>query len=208
MAAFERAPAFACEFLVNPNWSLLEIPQYGNIDMLLHYDASRGSPKMQQILVEAGGNGSGLKLSPDGRRVVYLSHVGFPLHSNNLPGFNTDDLQEPPVPYAAGAAPAPQDIAFPPSLEVVAVPTGQGAAVFDQEKGRRIDDALLLLEGSLNGMSVERLFFSPEGDSLILQCTGRPTGRQLLQVKLQFDRTVKERRTRLDGKVASRIGHD
>lgn len=83
-------------FHMNPGWRLIEIPEYGNVDMLLVWTADEQNPVLSSI-IETGGNGSGIRLSPNEREkkhLIYLSHVGTPMHSDNLVGFQTSDLDK------------------------------------------------------------------------------------------------------------------
>ncbi len=173
-------------FHINPNWTILSTPSYGGIDMLIRYEIGGQHPEMLQILEEAGGNGSGIRLSQDGRRVTYLSHVGFPKHSQNLPGFDADNLLRTPVSYSASDTQTPQDLAFHPTRPVVAIASSKGVSLLDRETGVELKNRLHLLDGALNGVEIERLIFSPDGNSLLLLATGGPSGRRLLRVNLDL----------------------
>lgn len=55
------------------------VPDYGNIDFLIRYDLNRaGMPQVAAVKKQAGGNGAGIRLSPDGKRVSYLSASALP----------------------------------------------------------------------------------------------------------------------------------
>ncbi len=173
-------------FHINSNWDILMTPKYGNIDMLIRYEVGRGQPTMRQIVYEAGGNGSGIRLSPDGRRVSYLSAVGYPKHSKKLPGFNVADLEQPSASYAAPDGETPSDLAFHPTFPIVAVTSGNNVALLNRKNGQEMKNRFHLLEGALDDVEIERLIFSPDGNALLLLAPGGPTGRQMLKVNLDL----------------------
>ncbi|MEZ6134656.1 MAG: trypsin-like peptidase domain-containing protein [Pirellulaceae bacterium] len=65
--------------------------RYGNIDILMQLQIEQGL-NLEQAVVEAGGNGKGIRLSAGGRRVVYLSHIGDPKQKGSLVGWNCNDF--------------------------------------------------------------------------------------------------------------------
>ena len=81
--------------LINPDW-IGTVPVYGNIDILIVYDISGRSPREIAVKDEPGGNGQGLAMSPDGRKICYLSFVGYPLYSNNIAIWDLADLTKRP----------------------------------------------------------------------------------------------------------------
>jgi serine protease Do len=176
------------QFHINPDWRLIEIPQYGNVDMLISWDISRGAPKMKQLVREAGGNGSGLRLSPDGQRITYLSHVGYPLHSGNLVGISARNFSEAAVTYETTKRATTYDLDYHPTLPWVASPGSGSAVVFQRETGQLLEHRLLITSKGTGGDAVERVLFSPDGKSLILRCKGGETGRYLRRVPLRLDR--------------------
>ena len=112
---------------------------------------------------QAGGNGNGIRLSPDGERIVYLSHVGTPMHSKNLLGISARDFDQPAVTYETRDVGTTRELTFHPALPWVAVPGGSSAVLFDRETGRVLERKLQLTSKGLNGAKVERLMFSPNG---------------------------------------------
>lgn len=175
------------KFHINPDWRLIEIPQYGNVDMLISWELNRGRPKIKQVIREAGGNGSGIRLSPDGERVTYLSHVGHPPHTNNLVGFSTRNFNEDAVVYETKGRATTHDLDYHPTLPWAASPGGGSAVLFHRETGKLLEQRLLLTSQGTGSDTVERVLFSPDGKSLILQCKGGETGRYLRPVRLRLN---------------------
>jgi hypothetical protein len=137
---------------------------------------------------EAGANGSGLVLSPDGKRLTYLSFGGYPIGSGNVPAWDPTDLTKRPVSYPAKAnKAAATKVAFHPALEIAAAPSEDGAVVFDRETGDVQPDRIDLKTRPLGGVKVNDCFFSTDGRHLILDCGDPATGeRQLRKVKLNL----------------------
>src|SRR5262249_7984906 len=99
------------------------VPKYGSIDYLIRYDLrGDGLPRGTAVKEEAGGNGTGVRLSGDGRRATYLSHVGSPEFSSNLSGWDAEDFSKVPVAYATKDCASTQEGAFHPSLPIFASP--------------------------------------------------------------------------------------
>ena len=172
-------------FHINPDWRLIEIPEYGNVDMLMSWSIG-GRPRLRQVIRQAGGNGNGIRLSPDGQRITYLSFVGTPMHSKNLQGWNARELGGPPVCYETKDQAVTTELAFHPSLPLVAVPGSGAAVVFDRETGRRLENKLLVPSDGLGDVQVERLFFSPNGRNLVFVCSAGASGRYLRSVPLKL----------------------
>lgn len=172
-------------FHINPDWRLIEIPEYGNVDMLISW--SIGSrPRLRQVIRQAGGNGNGIRLSSDGQRVSYLSFVGTPMHSKNLQGWNARELGDPPVNYETKDRAVTTELAFHPWLPLVAVPGGGAAILFHRETGELLENKLLIPSGGLGDVQVERLFFSPNGRNLLFVCSAGALGRYLRAVPLKL----------------------
>lgn len=182
-------------FHINPGWRLIETPKYGSIDWLVSYNLRRGQPRLRQLVQEAGGNGQGLRLASDGKHVTYLSVVGYPPHSNNLAAFNALDFEETPITYHSEKGATPTLLAYHPTLDLVASPGGSGAVVFRRSTGEALQNRLLLTSDGLGEDEVEDLWFSPDGQSLILVCGGAE-GRYLRQVGLRLSAEDKRRLVR------------
>ena len=148
------------------------IPEYGSIDILIIYDITRPrEPIMLAAKNEAGANGQGIAASR--RRpaqVAYLSFVGYPLYSGNIPAWDPQDLAKRPVSYPAKANSADcKHVAFHPLLPITAAPTRTGAVCFERETGA-VEPDRLDLRTPIGEVKVNDLIFSPDGRNLILEC--------------------------------------
>ena len=175
-------------FHINPDWSLIEIPQYGSVDMLLAWDITGKQPKMRQAIRNAGGNGQGVRLSPDASQVVYLSHTG--AKSGNLEGLSTNDFNAPAVEYQTKDKCRNTEAAFHPILPWIAFPGEQRISLFDSNTGEPVENRVLATPVGLGIDPIERLLFSRDGESLLLVRGGGESGRYLQQVPLAV--TAKE----------------
>ncbi len=176
------------QFHLNPGWRLIEIPEYGNIDMLIEWNLANTDPI--QVVRNAGGNGKGIRLSADGHHIVYLSHVGLPMHSGNLTCFKTVDFSSETVLYETNKIGSTNDLTFHPRLPIVASPGSGSAVLFHQESGKQINNKLLLTSSGLGEVKVEKILFSPDGRSLLFVCA-TVEGKYIRAVKLKL--TEKEK---------------
>lgn len=182
------------KFHINPNWQLLEIPQYGSIDMLLTFDLRNGQPIFRQLVRSAGANGQGLFMSPDGRRVSYCSFVGHGNRSGNIAGYDPRDIKAAPVVYATKGVASCKTMAYHPTLPIVASPGGGSAVLFHRETAKRIDGKLILpAEGFGDDITVHQIRFSPDGRFLIFHCGRKGELPHLRRVELRL--TPEERST-------------
>ena len=172
------------QFFINPGFKLQAVPDYGSIDLLISYALDdKGKPTFMDLKTKAGGNGSGVRMSPDGERVTYLSHVGTPQFSGNLGGFDPLDLQKLPVAYATKDRASTHDLAYHPRLPLCASP-GKDAVVFfhrDKEKeavGERLD-------GPGQFDRVHRVYFAPDGTHVVVD-SDRDGVRALRNVALKL----------------------
>lgn len=173
-------------FQINPRWQVLEIPEYGSIDFLFSYNLRNGYPYLRQYIPKAGANGTGIRISPDGQRLTYLSIGGTPARSNNLAGWKTNNLKKTPVVYKTKDRATTTLLAFHPMLNLVAVPGGKSAVLFDRETGQTIERKLLLTTSGLGEITVDDLLFSPDGLSLLFVCNEKLGGRYLRSVPLKL----------------------
>ncbi|QDT96867.1 SUMF1/EgtB/PvdO family nonheme iron enzyme [Gimesia aquarii] len=180
-------------FQINPRWQVLEIPEYGSIDFLFSYDLRRGYPDLRQYIPKAGTNGTGIRISPDGQRITYLSKGGTPARSHNLAGWKANNLKKTPVIYETKDRATTSLLAFHPMLNIVAVPGGKSAVLYDRETGQVIERKLLLTTSGLGEVTVDDLFFTPDGLSLLFVCNEKLGGRYLRSVPLKLSPEEKTR---------------
>ena len=146
-------------FFFNPDFKLHSMPDYGNIDVLISYSLDKkGLPTFVDMKTKAGGNGSGLRMSADGERVTYLSHVGTPQFSRNLGGFDPLDFQKLPIAYITKDRASTQDLAYHPCLPLCASPGNNGTVVFFHREKESIEEKLDKL---IKFDRVHRVYFAP-----------------------------------------------
>lgn len=174
--------------LINPD-RIHVIPEFGNIDLLIVYDLTRPEPRIVRVKDEVGSNGYGIELSPDERRIAYLSGAGYPLYSYNVSAWDPRDFTKRAVTYPTkenGAGPG--KIAFHPMLPIAAAPSASGAVAFDRETGKLQPDRLNLRAASLpSSAKPDAVHFSADGRNLIVHCVDEAAKeRFLLKVKLKL----------------------
>ncbi|MFN3152300.1 S1C family serine protease [Bremerella sp.] len=154
-------------FIFNPD-RIHVVPSYGSVDWLMRYDLDRqGLPTVGEIVKEAGGNGKGIRLSRDGKRVSYLSVVGSPPFSRQLCGWDVYDLEKFPPMYDIKDKATTEELAYHPFLSWVACQGGQGnPLLFDRESGDPIADKIASFE--LGGAKVHGLSFAADGKAIVL----------------------------------------
>ncbi len=157
--------------LVNPG-RVDVVPEYGDISWLIRYSLNdEGLPTPVEVKEKAGGNAQGIRFSRDGRRVTFLSHVGYPQFSGNLAGWDPTDLKKIPVTYATKGKGTTYDLAYHPMLALVASPGGSSAVFFHRETGDLEEDRAALPAAALAGAKVLNIQFSPDGKNLILHAS-------------------------------------
>jgi S1-C subfamily serine protease len=144
------------------------VPDYGSVDWLLRYRLDRqGLPQDAEVHNKAGGNGKGIRLSRDGKRVSYLSFVGSPPFSGNLCAWDASDFQRTPTIFAIKDKATTEDLAYHPFLPWVACRGKDGQPMlFDRERGNLLTGKVAPLE--LGGATVHGLWFAADGGGLIL----------------------------------------
>ena len=155
--------------LVNPR-HVHVVPEYGSIDWLIRYELPRDAmPVQDEVKEKAGGNGKGIRMSRDAKRVTYLSHVGYPKFSGNLAGWDPADLEKMSVTYATKDKGTTYDLAYHPVVPLVASPGSGSAVFFHRETGEIQQDRLKLPDGGLAGENckLHRVYFSPDGRNLL-----------------------------------------
>jgi S1-C subfamily serine protease len=157
--------------LVNPD-RVDVVPEYGDISWLIRYSLDdEGMPARKEIKEKAGGNAQGIRFSRDGRRVTFLSHVGYPQFSRNLAGWDPTDLKKIPVTYATKDKGTTYDLAYHPMLPLVASPGGSSAVFFHRETGDLEEDRAGQAAAALAGAKVHNIQFSPDGRNLIFHAS-------------------------------------
>ncbi len=142
------------------------VPEYGNIDFLIRYDLDRaGMPAVAEVKAKAGGNGRGIRLSRDGKRVTYLSVVGSPPHSGDLTAWDASDFEKVPAIYAIKSKARTDELAYHPFLPWVACLGANDALLLDRESGDELGDKLE--KHDFDGTKLSAIWFSADGTALI-----------------------------------------
>jgi hypothetical protein len=161
------------EYFINPDWNIVTTPRYGTIDFLLRFDIVNGELVRKESIENVGANGSGVRVSADGKRVTYLSFTGFPGFSKNIAAWDGTDFRKKPVVYEIKdqtGGKEPTSIDFHPVLPLVVIPKESGAMVFGRETGDEEKDRIKIPPGLLDTAAVTDARFSPDGLSVILSC--------------------------------------
>jgi hypothetical protein len=171
---------------INPDGRIVTFPKYGNIDILLRYEIDGDKMKLVDLLQDAGGNGKGVALSPDGTQVAYLSNGGYPIFSRNVVALKCSDFKRDSVTFATKGKSSCESLVYHPSLPLVASIKQDGAVFFDRKTGEESPDRLKLTAQGLGKAKAEYISFSPDGKSLIfvLSEPGRPLYLRSVQLNL------------------------
>lgn len=164
--------------LINPD-RIHVVPEFDSINVLIRYQIDEeGRPVLVDYRDGAGGGGRGIALSPDGQRVTYLSHTGFPRGSGNLGGWKATDLEVVPAMYNTSEGGSTKALAYHPMLPIVASPGEGGVVFFHRDTGGAQPDRLADGAQVLPGVTYDQVYFSPDGRSVILG--GLSRGRRVL----------------------------
>lgn len=142
------------------------VNHYGNIDFLLQLSLDRKLvPK--QAVVDPGVNGTGIRLSAGGQRVIYLSHRGDPNVNNALVGWNGQDFDARKtiinIPEGGNA----KILCFHPEFSVAAIPVKNSVALYDSMSGSRLKSQLLAPRNDVSPEEIVDIDFTPDGSHLI-----------------------------------------
>jgi hypothetical protein len=170
---------------VNPDGHVIEIPQYANVDVLRRFRIEGRQLTADDAFKNAGGNGQGLVLSPDGRRITYLSYTGYPTFSGNVAAFDLTNFKKKPVSYAMKGRADCKKLVYHPVLNLVASPGGGSAVCFDSQSGEVLPDRI---EGTelLAGCVVHDLAFSADGRKMVFVVSKGGGARYLLTAPLRL----------------------
>jgi hypothetical protein len=159
-------------YWTNGDGRIWDTPEYGNIDVLLIYslNAEGRVTTLRAQKENAGGNGYGIRLSPDGKRITYLSHVGYPQFTKNIPAWDTSDFEKKPVSYEMKGKGEPFKMNYHPQLPLVVVPVKNNVIFFGRDDGDEDTTRGGIPQSVAANLTVEDAYFSPDGLSAIAQC--------------------------------------
>ena len=185
------------QLIMNPDrWHV--VPDYGSLDFVIRYELDRdGKPRLGAVKTNAGGNGRGLRLSSDGKRVSYLSVVGSPPFSGNLAGWDPADLGKVPVIYGMKDKASTEHMAYHPFLPlVVTFSPERGPVLFNRETGDEQSGQLTLPPDDFEDAKLQEVYFSPDGQRVLFE-TSVNAVRYLQSVTLKLNES--EQRSEFEG---------
>ncbi|HBE69898.1 MAG TPA: hypothetical protein DDW52_17260 [Planctomycetaceae bacterium] len=153
------------DFMIDPNWNILDVPTYGSIDMLMQWQLDGMRAEVVRAVTNPGEGGSGLLLSHDGRRVTFESYGGSPGKKDTLASFNSGLTRA--VNFKTDRLGKTLALAYHPFLPIVATLQGDEPKLMNRETAEEIEDALLVTGEMPNLENAIRMFFSPDGQALV-----------------------------------------
>lgn len=167
MAGYRDIYERGSRLIFNPG-RIHAVPDYGSVDWLVRYDLdSQGLPRSGETHEKAGGNGRGIRLSPDGQRVSYLSVVGSPPFSRQLCAWDVRDFEKIPTIFPIKDQASTEHLAYHPFLPwVICLRENAEPLVFHVETGDPQPDKFESLE--LTGVKMHGLWVAADGKAAIL----------------------------------------
>ncbi len=151
---------------INPDGNVIQTPNWENVDILRRFRIEGSELSLDEEFRDAGANGQGMVLSPDGRRISYLSYTGYPTFSGNVAALDAGNFKRKPVSFPMKDKSDCRRMVYHPVLPLVASPTTGGAVLYSAETGKVVD-GVLPASPELEGAVVEALAFAPTGKHLV-----------------------------------------
>lgn len=170
---------------INPGLQVIETPEYENVDSLTRYQFDGTRLVEAEKFPDAGANGQGLVLSPDGGRVSYLGFAGYPTFSGNVVALEAANFRRKPVTFPMKDRSDCKRMAYHPALPWVVSPGGDGVVFYSSETGEPLDDKLAATD-ALAETAVETLCPTPDGKRLALIVSRAGSPRYLTTVELRL----------------------
>ncbi len=120
---------------VNPDGNVIRNPKWQNVDILSRFRIDGKDLAMDEMFQDAGANGQGVVLSPDGRRITYLSYTGYPTFSGNVVALEAGNFKKNPTNFPMKDKSDCRRLVYHPVLPLVASPTKGGAVLYSVETG-------------------------------------------------------------------------
>jgi|GEM_PF-3243168 len=137
--------------------------KFDHVDIVAAYSLERATPERESMNEQPGANGRRLVMSIDGKHVSYVAGGGAGGYGYSIAALATDDVSRESSRYQVEAY--PQDIAYNPTLNLVACTNGNKIWLHNRKTGEveagRFDERLTFKD-------IERLYFSPSGSRLMV----------------------------------------
>lgn len=185
VAGYKRVDSRYGGFHINPDGNIIDTPKWDNTDILRRFNINNGSLKLDEEFPNAGANGQGLVLSPNGKQIAYLSFTGYPTLSYNIAILDARNFEKKPVSLATKDLASCKLLAIHPTRPLAACPGGEAVVFFDTRNGKPIAKQPEI-QNSLHGCIVHQLVFNRDGSHLILQASKGGGQRFVASVPLQL----------------------
>jgi hypothetical protein len=152
---------------INGDGRLLETPEYTNVDILSRFRVEGDKLVMDDMFKNAGANGQGMTLSPDGKRIIYLSFTGYPTFSGNVTALDATDFKKKPVTFATKDVSDCRRMQFHPRLPLTVSPADKGPVLYDATTGKASPEHLSNAK-NLGSFATHAFTFTPDGQRLAL----------------------------------------
>ncbi len=159
----------------------------GSQDMLLKYSIHGAKVKLEQGNLSVGMNGYRIRMSVDGKRIVYLSHTGSPRNSGNVEVFKTEDVTTDAVRCLTHKVADCKKFEFHPVLDFAVSPTGNGAVLFNLKSGEALPQRIEGASGPYADMKIGTVRFSADGSRVVFALLSPQRGVLLRSVPLPLD---------------------
>ena len=137
--------------------------EFAHLDRVFAFDITGASPKLAGVNEHPGANGRKLRMSLDGRHVAYVAGGGAGGNGYSIATLATDDVTRESSRYKIDAYPV--DIAFHPTLNLVACCNENTIWIFDRRTGEEFAGKL---EPGHKFQKIEQLLFTPGGSRLLV----------------------------------------
>ena len=134
--------------------------------MALNLDDAGGAVQSVSVNPRAGATGRAVRIAPDGKLISYVSRSGTPPLSHEIPAFDSQAIDRVVATYAMNEMGDITDVAFHPTLPLVAASAQKGVLLFHRETGQRLEARLAF--GDAPPTDPRRLFWSPDGRTLLI----------------------------------------
>jgi len=172
--------------------------KFSDVDVVATYDLSGATPNRLAFNEKPGANGRRFKISPDGKHVSYVAGGGAGGYGYSIAALAVDDVTRESSRYAIEAYPV--DIAYHPTLNLVACTNGSKIWIFNRKTGeaeaQRFDSARKFT-------GIEHLCFAPGGARLMVAYKGKGQQYVLEAVPIKLDEAEQAVAEKIGGAVTA-----